>query len=129
MEKKKKIRWKKWIPIFIMGLPGFIYLFINNYMPLYGLLIAFKKYNYKLGISGSEWAGLDNFKFLFSTKDAWTITRNTILYNAVFIILDCLICVTLAIFLNEVRKKTTKKFYQTVILLPYLMSMVVVQCQ
>ncbi len=109
-----------------MGLPGFIYLFINNYMPLYGLLIAFKKYNYKLGISGSEWAGLDNFKFLFSTQDAWTITRNTILYNAVFIILDCLICVTLAIFLNEVRKKTTKKFYQTVILLPYLMSMVVV---
>ncbi len=109
-----------------MGLPGFIYLFINNYMPLYGLLIAFKKYNYKLGISGSEWAGLDNFKFLFSTRDAWTITRNTILYNAVFIILDCLICVSLAIFLNEVRKKTTKKFYQTVILLPYLMSMVVV---
>ena len=126
MEKKKKIKWKRWIPIFVMGLPGFLYLFINNYMPLYGLLIAFKKYNYRLGITGSEWAGLDNFKFLFSTKDAWTITRNTLAYNAVFIILDCLICVTLAIFLNEVRKKATKKFYQTVILLPYLMSMVVV---
>ena len=126
MEKKKKIKWKRWLPIFVMGLPGFIYLFINNYLPLYGLLIAFKKYNYKLGIWGSDWAGLDNFKFLFSTRDALVITRNTILYNLVFIILDCLICVTLAIFLNEVKKKVTKKVYQTVILLPYLMSMVVV---
>lgn len=126
MKTRNKAKWSKWLPIFVMGLPGFLYLFINNYMPLYGLLIAFKKYNYRLGISGSEWAGLENFKFLFSTKDAWTITRNTILYNSVFIILDCVICVTLAIFLNEVRKKVTKKFYQTVILLPYLMSMVVV---
>ena len=61
---------KKWLPLFIMGLPGFLYLFINNYMPLYGLVIAFKKYNYKLGISGSPWAGFTNFEYLFKTKDA-----------------------------------------------------------
>lgn len=124
--KKKKIAWKRWLPIFIMGLPGFAYLFINNYMPLYGLVIAFKKYNYSLGIWGSDWAGLGNFEYLFKTKDAWTITRNTLCYNLVFIVLNVICCVALAIFLNEVRKKTTKKFYQTVILLPYLMSMVVV---
>lgn len=123
---KKKTNWKRWLPVFIMGLPGFIYIFVNNYMPMYGLIIAFKKFNYKLGITGSEWNGVDNFKFLFSNSGAWTITRNTILYNAVFILLDVVICVALAIFLNEIRRKTTKKIYQTVILLPYLMSMVVV---
>ncbi len=125
-EKKKKIQWKRWLPIFIMGLPGLAYLFINNYMPLYGLIIAFKDFNYADGILGSPWAGLSNFEYLFKTKDAWTITRNTICYNIVFIILNVVCCVALAIFLNEVRKKTTKKIYQTVILLPYLMSLVVV---
>ena len=127
MQKKAgRANMKKWLPLFIMGLPGFLYLFINNYMPLYGLVIAFKKYNYKLGISGSPWAGFTNFEYLFKTKDAWIITRNTLAYNLVFIALDAVLCVALAIFLNEVRKKTTKKFYQTVILLPYLMSLVVV---
>jgi putative aldouronate transport system permease protein len=109
-----------------MGLPGLIYLFINNYMPLYGLSIAFKKYDYSKGIAGSEWVGFANFEYLFKTKDAFTITRNTLCYNLVFIALNLVCCVALAIFLNEVRKKVTKKFYQTVILLPYLMSMVVV---
>lgn len=122
----KKAAFKKWLPLFLMGLPGFLYLFINNYMPLYGLVIAFKKYNYAEGITASPWAGLSNFEYLFKTKDAWVITRNTLAYNIVFILLDAVLCVALAIFLNEVRKKTTKKFYQTVILLPYLMSMVVV---
>lgn len=122
----KKNNFRKWLPLFLMGIPGFLYLFINNYMPLYGLLIAFKKFNYSLGITGSEWAGFSNFEYLFKTKDAWVITRNTIAYNLLFIVLDAILCVALAIFLNEVRKKATKKFYQTVILLPYLMSMVVV---
>jgi len=123
---RSKRRFKRWLPVFVMGLPGFIYLFINNYMPMYGLIVAFKKFNYKLGITESPWNGIENFKFLFANNDAWEITRNTILYNFVFIILDCVCCIALAIFLNEIRKKTTKKFYQTVILLPYLMSMVVV---
>ena len=125
-KQKKKFRWRMWLPIFLMGLPGMIYLFINNYMPLYGLAIAFKKYDYSKGVSGSPWVGLANFEFLFKTKDAFTITRNTLLYNLVFIALNLVCCVALAIFLNEVRRKVTKKFYQTVILLPYLMSMVVV---
>lgn len=124
--KKKKFSWRKWLPIFIMGLPGLSYLFINNYMPLYGLVIAFKKFDYSKGITRSPWAGFSNFEYLFKTKDAWVITRNTIAYNLVFIVLNVVCCVALAIFLNEVRKKTSKKIYQTVILLPYLMSMVVV---
>ena len=122
----KKKNMKKWLPIFIMGLPGFIYIFINNYLPLYGLQIAFKNYNYKSGIAGSPFVGMENFKYLFMTKDAWIITRNTIGYNLVFILLNVVLGVALAIFLNEVKRKTTKKLYQTAILLPYLMSMVVV---
>ncbi|SCP97402.1 ABC transporter permease [Anaerobium acetethylicum] len=123
---KKNRQWKKWIPIYILGLPGILYLLINNYMPLYGLLIAFKDYNYSLGVWKSPFVGFQNFEYLFKTKDAWVITRNTIGYNLLFILLNTVIGVALAIFLNEVRKKVSKKIYQTAILLPYLMSMVVV---
>jgi putative aldouronate transport system permease protein len=126
MTTKKKMNYRRWLPIFLMGLPGFLYLFINNYMPLYGLIIAFKKFDYSKGIFGSPWAGLSNFKYLFATRDAFVITRNTILYNLGFIILDTVFGVAIAIFINEIRKKATKKIYQTFLLLPYLMSMVVV---
>ncbi len=121
---KNKLKW--WLPLFLLGLPGFVYIFINNYMPMYGLIIAFKDYKYDLGIAGSAWSGFKNFEFLFATKDAWIITRNTILYNLAFIVVDLICSVSLAIFLNEIRSKMAKKTYQTLILLPYLMSMVVV---
>lgn len=124
MSKLKKV--KKWLPLYILGIPGFIYIFINNYMPLYGLLIAFKDYNYQKGITDSPFIGLKNFEYLFKSKDAWVITRNTIGYNLVFILLSTVLGVALAIFLNEVKSTVGKKIYQTSILLPYLMSMVVV---
>ena len=124
MKKKKKL--KRWLPVFIMGLPGLIYFFINCYMPLYGMLIAFKKYDYSKGIWGSEWNGLENFRYLFATDDAWLITRNTILYNLAFMVLNVILGVALAIFLNEIRLRKTKKIYQTIILLPYIMSFVVI---
>lgn len=123
---KRNKRLKKWLPIYILGIPGILYLLINNYMPLYGLLIAFKDYNYKIGIWNSPFVGLKNFEYLFKTKDAWIMTRNTIGYNLLFIFLNTILGVALAIFMNEVRKKVSKKIYQTAILLPYLMSMVVV---
>ena len=124
MKRKRKL--KRWLPIFIMGLPGLIYFFVNCYMPLYGMLIAFKKYDYSKGIWGSEWNGIENFRYLFATDDAWLITRNTILYNLVFMVLNVVLGVTLAIFLNEIRQKKSKKIYQTIILLPYIMSFVVI---
>ena len=124
MKKKKKL--KRWLPVFIMGLPGLIYFFINCYMPLYGMLIAFKKYDYSKGIWGSEWNGIENFRYLFATDDAWLITRNTILYNLAFMVLNVILGVALAIFLNEIRLRKTKKIYQTIILLPYIMSFVVI---
>lgn len=109
-----------------MMIPGLMYLFINNYLPMAGLVVAFKKYNYSKGIFGSEWCGLDNFKFLFSTKDAFIIARNTICYNLVFIFLGTFFSVAIAIMLNSLRSKLGQKVYQTCILVPYLISMVVV---
>ena len=123
---KKKMNWKHWFPFYLMFLPGFIYLLVNNYIPLYGLQLAFKKFSYRKGITGSEWIGFKNFKFLFATDDAFVMVRNTILYNVIWILIGIVLGVSVAILFNEIINKTAKKFYQTAILLPYLMSMVVV---
>ena len=126
MKTKKKFGWKRALPFYIMVLPGLIYLLINNYLPMFGVIIAFKRLNFSKGIFGSDWCGFDNFKFLFATRDAWNITRNTIGYNILFFIIGTFFAITLAISLNEVKSKNASKIYQTVILLPYLMSWVIV---
>lgn len=124
--KHEKIKMKRFLPIYLMMVPGFLYLIINNYIPMFGIIVAFKNYNYSLGIFGSKWNGLKNFKFLFKTKDAFTITRNTLMYNAVFIILGNSLGILIAILLNEIQSKMAKKTYQTIILLPFLLSIVIV---
>lgn len=124
-DKKLKKRLIRYIPLYIMALPGLLYLFINNYMPLPGLVLAFKKYNAKKGILGSANVGFKNFKYLFATKDAFVITRNTILYNVVFIIVNTVLAVFVAILLAEMTSKL-KKTYQIIILLPFMISMVIV---
>lgn len=125
MAKKIKKLARYW-PLYIMLLPGTIYLIINNYIPMSGIVVAFKQYNLKDGLYFSPNVGLKNFEFLFKTKDAWLITRNTIMYNLVFIILGTVLAITVAIILNEIRIQAAKQFYQTVILIPHLISMVVV---
>ncbi|CAN7666668.1 ABC transporter permease subunit [Paenibacillus sp. LjRoot153] len=109
-----------------MMMPGMIYLLINNYLPMFGLVIAFKNIDYSKGILGSDWNGLTNFKFLFQTSDAYIITRNTLLYNGVFIILGMIFSVGLAILLNEVKNRFMSRLYQSIVLLPFLISMVIV---
>ncbi len=126
IEKKNKRKFRHWIPFYIMGLPGMIYIIINNYIPMFGLQIAFKNYNYRDGIWGSAWCGFSNFGYLFTSDQAFRITRNTLLYNFVFIVLGIVFGVTVAILVNEVISVAAKRFYQTVILLPYLMSMVII---
>lgn len=123
---KKKIRWKDLLPYYLLALPGIIYMICNNYLPMFGIVIAFKNLNFRKGILGSDWCGFDNFKFLFASKDAWAITRNTILYNVAFIILTTVIAIAVAILINEIRSRTASKLYQSLILLPYLMSWVIV---
>lgn len=117
---------KQYWPLYLMLLPGVIYLIINCYVPMAGIAVAFKQYNARSGIFGSPFIGLKNFEFLFKTNDAWLITRNTILYNLVFIVLGTVLAIAVAILLNEIRGRRAKQLYQTVILVPFLISMVVV---
>ncbi len=112
--------------MYLMFLPGAIYLFVNSYIPMFGIQIAFRQYNAAKGIYGSPWCGLKNFEFLTRTKDAWIMIRNTVAYNIVFIILGTVLAVTTAIILNEIRNKAAKQAYQTIILIPFLISMVIV---
>lgn len=122
---KKRKHLKRYLSLYVMALPGLIYLFINNFMPLPGLVLAFKKYNAKKGIFDSPFVGLKNFKYLFVTKDAFIITRNTILYNLAFIVINTILAIAVAILLAEMTSKM-KKVYQCLILLPYMISMVIV---
>ena len=122
---KKKNALKEYWPLYLMMLPALLYLLINNYIPMAGMVIAFKKLNFAKGIWASPWAGLKNFKFLFASKDAWIITRNTLLYNVAFILVNMVIGIAIAILITEVKNIKLKKLYQSAILLPFLMSMVI----
>jgi putative aldouronate transport system permease protein len=113
-------------PLNLMVIPGLIYLLFNNYIPMAGIAIAFKRIDYSKGIFFSDWIGFDNFKYLFSTRDAFIITRNTILYNTVFIILGTVLGLIVGIFLSEIISDVSKRIYQTVILLPQLFSIIII---
>ena len=129
----KKSRWqtfKENRQLVGLALPGLIWFLIFAYLPMIGVVIAFKQWRIEGGfiesLIKSPWVGLANFKFLFQSSDAWLITRNTILYNFTFIILGIIIPVTLAILLRELFNKKLSKFYQTAMFLPYFLSWVVV---
>lgn len=125
-QQRRKRKFLQFLPLYIMLLPGAAYLIINNYMPMAGLLIAFKKIDYSLGIWQSPWVGLSNFKFLFSNKDALHAIRNTVLYNLGFIFLGNLLSIVVAIALDSARNKYLKKIGQIVYLIPFLLSTVIV---
>ncbi len=112
--------------MFLMLLPPFILVVINYYLPMFGIILAFKEFNYQDGFLHSPWAGIKNFEFLFKSDAAWRITRNTIGYNLVFIALNLFFAVAIALILNELRNKVAAKMYQSVIFLPYFLSWVVV---
>ncbi|BFT73548.1 ABC transporter permease [Paenibacillus sp. P36] len=117
--------------LLVMTLPGLILLVAFHYLPIGGILIAFKDFSYSGGsflknFENSPWVGLKNFEFFIQTPDAFIITRNTILYNLVFIALGTAVSVFLAIALNELRNRRAAKIYQTFILLPYFLSWIAV---
>lgn len=109
-----------------MCLPAIIFFFAFSYMPLPGIWVAFVKYNYRNGIFGSKFVGLQNFEFLAQSGKLLTLTRNTLLYNLAFILLGNLLAVFVAILLNEMRSKWFKKVSQTMMFLPYFISQVLV---
>jgi len=122
----KKRKRKSELAMYLFMFPGLLYLFVNNYIPMGGLFIAFKNVDYSKGIFNSDWAGFENFKYLFSSSDAWIITRNTLLYNLAFIIFGTILGIAVAIMLSEMSSKLMGKFYQTSILLPQLISIIII---
>lgn len=115
----------------LMILPGTIWFLIFAYLPMFGTVLAFKDFRispdgFFASVFNSEWVGFRNFEYLFTTNDAYIITRNTILYNLAFIILGLIIAVGFAIMLSELVNKRTAKVYQTGMFLPHFLSWVII---
>lgn len=124
--RKKRSRRVNYIPLYLMMLPGILYLLINNYLPMFGIVIAFKNFSYKKGIWGSDWCGLKNFEFLFRTKDAFIMIRNTLLYNLLFILLGLVIALCIAIMMTEIGRWKIAKVIQPIICFPNMISIIIV---
>lgn len=112
-------------PLLLIALPGILYLLVNNYIPMFGIFLAFKDFSYAKGIFGSDWNGLKNFEYLFNS-DALIIFRNTLLYNLTFIVLGTVFAIMISIMIVEQGKKLRAKFFQSSLLLPNLLSWVII---
>lgn len=112
--------------LFLMLLPALAYFVAFCYLPMSGIVLAFKKFDYTGGIFGSPWVGFDNFKFLFQSGVIWNITKNTVYYNVLFYCVGLVFEVTSAIFFSEITGKHFKRVSQSVMFLPYFVSFVLV---
>ena len=121
---KFKMSIKDW-EIFFLSLPGLLFIFIFSYLPMPGIILAFKEYSYSKGIAGSKFVGFDNFRFFFQSQDALRVTKNVIFLNTFFIVTTVVISVGVAILLFEIGKKGVKIF-QTALFFPYFLSWIVV---
>ena len=121
-----RLHFSRYWMLHLMAFPALLYLLIFHYAPMFGLVMAFQDFNIAKGYFGSDFVGLKNFEFLFATQDAWNITRNTVLYNVVFIVLNTTLSMTLAILFNELYSKKLAKTLQTMLIMPYFLSMAVV---
>ena len=122
---RQRIR-KSDIQLLLLQVPSLIYIFIFNYIPMYGIVIAFKKFNPSKGIFKSEWVGLKNFEFLFTSNDLWRITRNTVLYSLDFLFVGNICAIIVAILLYNLRSRRMVKLYNTIMILPTFISIVIV---
>jgi putative aldouronate transport system permease protein len=113
------------MPLHLMILPGLVLVFLFNYIPMFGLVIAFQKFIPVKGIFGSQWIGLDNFRYLFDSSDFFRILRNTVFIAFMKIASGLVIPITISLLLNEMRKELIKRFVQTLIYLPHFLSWVI----
>lgn len=118
--------------LLLLSLPGAIWFLLFAYLPMFGVVVAFKKFRIASGggfiksLIESEWAGFSNFKFLFASPDTFRVFFNTVFYNVIFIILGIVLPILVALLLNELRNKGMAKIYQSAMFLPYFLSWVVV---
>ena len=128
MRRKKPLRQRIWENryIYLLLLPGLLFFIIFKYVPIYGLQLAFKRYQVNLGINMSPWNGVDNFRLLFVDGDFWKSVRNTLVIAYLQILLFFPFPILLSILLNEVRQTRLKKVVQTIYTLPHFLSWVIV---
>ncbi|MBQ3038705.1 MAG: sugar ABC transporter permease [Clostridia bacterium] len=100
--------------------------FVFAYIPMFGIIIAFKNYKFNKGIFGSEWCGFDNFKFLFVSDDFPIAVRNTLMMNSIFIVVGILAALTVAVLLFNIKSRNATKVYQTILITPNFLSWVIV---
>lgn len=112
--------------LFAMVAPMVILMIVIAYLPMSGLVLAFKNYRFDLGVFGSEWNGLENFRYLFSSGTGWLITKNTVMYNLLNLATSQLLAIVVAVFISEMPGKYFKKTTQSIIFLPYFISWVLV---
>ena len=112
--------------LYLMALPGLLWFVIFHYLPLFGIIIAFKDFHPLKGIWGSKWVGLDNFKFFFTSLDWKIVTLNTIFLNLLFILFRIFFAVTIAIMITEVMNRMFKRFMQSIVILPHFISWTIV---
>lgn len=117
---------KKYGALWLLALPAIILIVMFSYIPMSGLVIVFKKYNFKDGIFGSPWVGLENFKFFFfNFETAWRATKNTIILNVLYTVFGTTAAVALAIMFNEIKNKKVLKVTQSLSIIPYFLSWVI----
>lgn len=112
--------------LLLMALPGLVVVFLVSYMPMPGVVLAFKNYKVAKGIWGSDWVGLNNFQFLINSGTAWQIIRNTLVLNTLFIIAAQVSSLTMAVLLNEVYHRYITKIFQSILFFPHFVSWVLV---
>jgi putative aldouronate transport system permease protein len=125
---KKRSEWyylRKNSELLLLLLPGALLILVFAYLPMFGVILAFKDFRFDQGIWGSEWVGWNNFKFFFESATAWSITRNTVGYGLLYTILTTVLSLSLAILMNEMGKKWLR-LHQTAMFIPYCLSWVVV---
>ena len=134
MKQKKKSFWSdvvRYKALIFMALPGFVWFIFFFYIPVFANVVAFKDFHispdgFLASLRQSPWVGFDNFKFLFASSDAWLITRNTIVYNVIFLAFNLFFAIAFAIIMSELRSKRMVKVFHTMSLLPYFLSWVVI---
>ncbi len=108
-----------------MALPGILFFLVFSYLPMIGVIVAFKDFNVRDGIFYSPWSGFRNFEFFLKSQDMFRLVKNTLLLNFIFIITSTVIQIAFAMMMNELKSRLFVKFTNSVMFLPYFISWVI----
>lgn len=124
--RRKSMNRRRMFELYSLAALPLLLVFVFSYIPMFGIIIAFKNYKFNQGIFGSAWCGFDNFKFLFLSDDFSIAVRNTLIMNSVFIVVGILAALIVAVLLFNIRSRNATKVYQTILITPNFLSWVIV---